>query len=206
MYVKKGRKRYEVVYQSHDRWLEDAEEYAIAHEYVDRSSYTEIVDVLIGHYLFWYLKDLNGESVDKHEDDLIEAVKSLYEELYGGAMTLYPIAELVDEDFQLYDEFSCISADEAKYDPREDALTFPVVENGTIVMSLKEFYDMGGELEMHIDYGAAKVIDIEGCSAFYGFHFLSVSKIKKCRAKRLRELKALNKIYAAYDWKQIEMR
>lgn len=155
--------------------------------------------------MFW---NLQNNSDDKHVLKIREAVKALYEELHGndpGFEWAYPVEDLVDSDFQIYDEIGRINAEEINYAPAKDELTFPIKEHGTMVMSLKEFYDMGGELEMHIDYGWAEVVGVEGLSVFVVFHFLTPAKIKKCRAKRMKELKALNRIYAQHHWELIKI-
>lgn len=210
MHVKIGRKRYEHVYTSYDRWEDDVDQYSKLNEermHVDKNSYTSIINCLVEHMLFWALQ---VDCSDGNVLEIRESVKKLYTELYNDDRSFdfaSPFLQLVDEDFQLYRELATINAEKANYDPITDELTFALGNtNMMMVTSLREFHDdLGGELEMHISYGSAKVIAIEGISPFYVYSFLGLGKVKKCRKKRLNELKALNRVYANHKWNLIKI-
>ncbi|MEY3498845.1 MAG: hypothetical protein RL308_514 [Bacteroidota bacterium] len=187
----------EHIYSSHDRFLEDIDDY-INENFnfrVSKDNSIDLLDVVCGHLLHWQYKTYQND----------EQAKLVYNEKFKENEILKrfinngdPTPELVLYEFKgisMYYDFS-----EDDIENSADFETFTAsLENGLkLSMSKEEFAEMGGEIILPEEEGDEVIIEFSWPSGDVYF-FMKKEDEKAMSEYLVKSIVELNTIYASLD-------
>jgi hypothetical protein len=200
--INKEGKKLDEFYWSHDRFLEDIDDY-ISDNYnfiVSKENSVDLLDVVCGHLLYWYYKALDDEP----------QAKIIYKDLFQQNEIINrlikigdPTPELVIYEFDgisVYDELRDGNVIlKESYDTIEINLDY----NGILYLTAEEFKELGGEINLPEGDEDDIMIDFFGSSGSVYFFMNSNDEIEM-NNYLIKCVEELNKIYNTLGMKIIE--
>jgi hypothetical protein len=139
----------EHIYTSHDRFLEDIDDYIDSNYYfnVSKVDTIELLDVVCAHLLFCYYESFSeGSQAKLIYDDLFTQNDILKRLTKLGD----PNPELVIYEFEGTSLYYDVKSENVSYS--DDFETFTaILDNGKLIMTKEEFEELGAELNFPVD-------------------------------------------------------
>ena len=195
--------RLDFIYISHDRFLEDIDDYINEnHVFVtSRNNTIDLMDVVCGHLLYWQYKIYDNDA----------QAKLLYNDCFKQNEIINHLIEIgeANPELVIY-EFNGISVYD---DLRESNVihkeTYETIEvqleyNGVLYLSAEEFADLGGEINLPEDEDDEVFIDLLNWGNSY--YFMNKHDENLMGEYMIKCIEGINKIYSTQGLKLIEFR
>ncbi len=192
----------EHIYTSHDRFLEDLDDY-ISENFCFSVSIDDTIDLLdcvCGHLLYWHYKTYDDDSQAKLiYDGLFKQNEILQRLMKIGDST----PELVIYEFNGTSLYYSFNEDDIKYVHDSESFFALVEKNSKLNFTKEEFEEMGGEITIPVDEDDEVYIEFSWSSNVYFFmkndDFIKMNDyLNKCIVE-------LNNIYLSLEMKVVDI-
>lgn len=200
--INKEGKKLDFIYASHDRFLEDIDDYIKENHLfeVSRSNYIYLMDVVCGHLKFWQYEKYNENQEFKLiYDNYFQKNHVLHRLMKDGD----PIPELVIYEFNGISVYDELNGDNVILKDSFETFEIQVDYNGKLIMTSEEFEDLGGEIILPEDEDDELEIEL-GCSGDVYF-FMEESDEKLMGDYMILCIEEINNIYSIFGLPLIEL-
>lgn len=191
------------IYTSHDRFLEDLDDY-ISENFCFSVSIDDTIDLLdcvCGHLLYWQYKTYDDDSQAKLiYDGLFKQNEILQRLIKIGDST----PELVIYEFNGTSLYCSFREDDIEYIPDSESFFSMLEENSKLYFTKVEFEEMGGEITLPVDEEDEVYIEFSWSSNVY--FFMKNDDFIKMNDYLYKCILELNNIYLSLEMKVIDIK
>jgi hypothetical protein len=190
------------IYTSHDRFLEDLDDY-ISKNFcfsVSIDNTIDLLDCVCGHLLYWHYKTYSDDSQSKLiYDGLFKQNEILQRLIKIGDST----PELVIYEFNGTSLYYGFSEDDIEYVPDSESYFAMLEDNSKLYFTKEEFAEMGGEITLPVD--EEDEVSIEFSWSSYVYFFMKNEDAIKMNDYLYKCILELNNIYLSLEMKVIDI-
>jgi hypothetical protein len=194
--------RLDFIYSSHDRFLEDIDDYINENHVfkVSKNNPIDLLDIVCGHLNYWQYEKYK----ENHQAKLIYNESFKQNEIINRLIKIGdPNPELVIYEFNgisVYDELNGQNViQKESYETIEVQLEY----NGILYLSAEEFADLGGEINLPEDEDDEVFIDLHNWGSVY--YFMNENDENKMGEYMIKCIEEINKIYSTQGIRLIEL-
>ena len=191
------------IYTSHDRFLEDIDDY-ISKNFCFRVSVDDTIDLLdcvCGHLLYWQYKTYSDDSQSKLiYDGLFKQNETLQRLIKIGDST----PELVIYEFNGISLYYSFNEDDIEFVPDLDSFFVMLEEKSKFNFTKEEFLEMGGEITLPLDEEDEVCIEFLWSSNVY--FFMKNEDVIKMNDYLNKCILEINNIYLSLEIKIINIK
>jgi hypothetical protein len=190
------------IYSSHDRFLEDLDDY-ISENFCFSVSIDDTIDLLdcvCGHLLYWQYKTFGDDS----------QAKLIYDGLYKQNEILQRLIkigdstpELVIYEFNGTSLYYSFNEDDIEYVHDSESYFAMLEDNSKLYFTKEEFEEMGGEITLPVD--EEDEVSIEFSWSSYVYFFMKKEDVIKMNDYLNKCIVELNNIYLSLKMKVIDI-